>query len=163
MVNQILFGEHDLSKIPKWEGKYFSDLMAELIDCVMRVSSSPSFILTKGLVHKFGLHPLSRKMPSLEKRIYGLFRQYFESRSKETSSAKRKLNLLDILLEHNSKALREGRSDEVFDETDVFENFRIFQVAGSETSRVSSGSIIHVLSRNPAILLRVEESIKNLT
>lgn len=162
MVNQILFGETEEEHIPTLDGEFFSDMVEKFYRNSMNILRHPITGLTKSLSHNLRILKESRENAVLKEKLYKLSQICCDDRAASIAKQGAKNNLMDILANHNIKAEEEGRVDDIFDKFDIFENLVAFYLAGTDTSRSSSGTMIHLLSRNKSIQTKLRNSFKDL-
>jgi len=151
--NYTIFGVREGEGIPKLnDGTEITLAVEEYFELVFSGYCHPLHALTFGLYTKSGITQSQRRRMYLEKELHRSIMLEYETRKTEylsTTENTRMDNMLDIMIEHNLNAQKEGKTEEILDEHRIVGNVCFFYLAGYNTSVDSMTSGMTFIAERP--------------
>lgn len=158
IVDTILFGE-DTKNSPKVDG----DSISIAIQNLARLDYSSSYnsllnLLTFMSLVGSKILPSNKKSRIMTEKIYKALKKMIDKRKIELKNGKKYgINMLDLMLKHNKDCKEEDKLSEKV----MIANSVTFQIAGIDTSKNSTESILNLLSLNPKMKKKFIEKAVN--
>lgn len=158
VINEIVFGDASLSNTPTIEGYNFSTFVEKFVHNLNSVAKNPLSWMTLGLSHKLRLLKYSRDAARMKDLIFSKILDIYRKRLQD--GPKEAINLIDLMIAANQKAVLLDRKNEILTEEDIVENIIVFYLAGTDTSKSLAASSIYVLASTPELSESLFKSIK---
>lgn len=158
VVNIVIFGEKDISKVPTVHGMPLSIAIEHKMMLVFKLFKSKPHQLTFGFSSKYLLTPLAREHHRLHNDIVEACARVISERKK--NGKKDTPNLIDMMLEWNQKCdSKGGNPDEKYSLHSMIGLLMFFYAAGTDTSRSTLTSLLHLLGEEKEARKLVEKDL----
>ena len=143
VINIVMFGEEDPSKIPYVNGTPLSVAIEHMVADVWRLFKSVPHMMTLGLTTKFRLTKLAREQKKLYNSVVAALKSLIQER--EQSGRKKDSNLIDMMLDWNKRCDETGKQEEKYSLNSMVGLLVFFYSAGTDTSRATLTSLFYYL------------------
>lgn len=143
VVHIVIFGVEDPEKVPKIEGLAFSHAIEKWVSDLYIIMKKPMHALTFGLSTRYGFTKEARDLNHLQTQIEKQSMMMIKQR--ELEKPNKTLNLIDMMIEWNRKCDAEGNPQKKLSYKVMVGNMLFFYIAGTDTSRATSSSCLHML------------------
>lgn len=160
IVNLILFGFLENEKFPTVFGEKITVVQNKILELRIKLLIKPINILTSNKLRFLCKETKEIKRYSNEM-IRVIWEEYQKRHDNFQTDNSRALNVLDLMVEHNINSEQSGRTDEVLDKSEIIGNMMAIQLAGSDTSQLSSTTGLSYISENEDLKKTLCEIVKD--
>jgi len=164
--NYTIFGVKEGEGIPKLnDGTEITLAVEEFFDLLLKGYMNPLHHITFGLYTKSGITQAQRRKKYLEKELHRSIMEEYERRKTDylsTTENTRMDNILDIMIKHNLRATKEGKTDDILDDYKIVGLVEFFYLAGYNTSVDTMTSGMTFIAERPDFVNKcVEEGLNS--
>lgn len=150
IVTQILFGD----EFPTVDGESVPTASEKLIAFMFtEVLRSPLNTFTFNILQKYNLLPAYKKAQIASQKIADVCNEVIQSKKKNSKDLGEGKGLIDLMIEHNKTA----PEDLFISDDKMLANVRLFQVAGQDTSKTATETVMYHLVENMKYLKQLQD------